>query len=250
MSTVAITTQAGSLDPTAVTGQFGVYGATTITWSGQTFPAGTYRCLIETPDHVTTLAIASANTRAGSGLTITSTVSLATTEAVEAIHGIKGAALWGWATLYNETTATWYCKAKVKIYDFPEPTGISTTAANADVVRHLTLTAAQAIDAGRVIRADSAGKGDYAVAGTAAHAGTVVGISTAAAVSGATLTVRRIGPMTNAGWTFATLGAPVFLTGTGQVSQTPPTAGFVQRVGVALSATSMAVDLGEPVVLA
>lgn len=74
------------------------------------------------------------------------------------------------------------------------------------------------------------------------HANGIVGISTGAAAEGETASVATSGLLTHSGWTF-TPGLPVFIGVAGVITQTPPVAAWQKAVGVALSATSIVIEL-------
>lgn len=80
------------------------------------------------------------------------------------------------------------------------------------------------------------------------HSARVIGITLGAATTGSPVTVQSTGSVTELSWTW-TPDDDIYLGLNGVLTQTiPPTAAFAQRVGYAVSPTSMWVDLGEPVV--
>lgn len=115
------------------------------------------------------------------------------------------------------------------------------------------LVAAAAISALRALRTNSVGRALYADAATLADAGACIGISyTAAAASGASLQAVTQGLLTDSGWAWIP-GAPVYLGLNGALTQTPPAApacAFAQVLAVADSATSLIVNIHQPVTLA
>lgn len=76
----------------------------------------------------------------------------------------------------------------------------------------------------------------------------IVGISTAATVVGQKVSIKSIGFMSEPSWTW-TPGQPLFVTGAGVLTQTPPT-GTVRRIAWAISATEINVDLFPTIQLA
>jgi len=75
----------------------------------------------------------------------------------------------------------------------------------------------------------------------------VIGIATASGSPGNQIDVRVAAQM--GGLSGLTAGNPVFLGNTGQLTQTLPTFGTVIRVGTAISATDMIVDISQPIKL-
>jgi len=77
----------------------------------------------------------------------------------------------------------------------------------------------------------------------------VIGIMTEAVAEDATGTMQMRGDISNPGWSFSTIGGDVFLSGSGNISQTAPTYGsgdFLVKVGWALNATTLVINIGEP----
>ena len=77
------------------------------------------------------------------------------------------------------------------------------------------------------------------------HVSRVVGIITENAVAGKPQIVIVSGMITNPAWSF-TPGMPVYLNGN-TLSNTAPTIGFVQKMGVATSASTLIVQLGPSI---
>ena len=75
-----------------------------------------------------------------------------------------------------------------------------------------------------------------------------VGITQGASMAGDVATIRYGGMMDEPTWTWIP-DQPIFQTGAGYLTQTPPSSGFVRQVGVALSATSMKVEFSPAIVL-
>ncbi len=80
------------------------------------------------------------------------------------------------------------------------------------------------------------------------HVGRVVGMSLEAIAAGNTGEVQFHGLITNPAWTL-TPGDPYFLSSGGEITDTAPLSGFIQRVGTAKSATELILKLSEPILL-
>lgn len=89
-------------------------------------------------------------------------------------------------------------------------------------------------------------------AGVPADSGTLglpaIAIATAGALGGADLSVQYSGPLAFSGWNFTT-GEPVFVGPRGVLTQTPPSSGYLQVVGYPISATTLLIDIQEPITL-
>lgn len=70
------------------------------------------------------------------------------------------------------------------------------------------------------------------------------GLAIEAAALDATFRFQRIGPLTNTGWTWGTVGAKVYLdlSTPGELTDTKPTQ-YAQAIGTVLSATSIFIDI-------
>ena len=100
----------------------------------------------------------------------------------------------------------------------------------------------------RVVRATTTGKVGYVDPSDAAQAHAALGLTTGAVADGALASVQFAGPITEPSWTW-TPSLPVFVGAAGVPTQTPPDSGFHAHVGVAVSATSMVIQLKSPIVL-
>lgn len=80
-----------------------------------------------------------------------------------------------------------------------------------------------------------------------AHLEKVVGLAPVGVLNGFISNVVTNGIVTNPAWSLA-VSSPIYLNGT-SLSQTPSDTGFVQRVGIAKNATTLYVDLAEPILL-
>ncbi|MCX4195971.1 hypothetical protein OMR07_10540 [Methylobacterium organophilum] len=89
---------------------------------------------------------------------------------------------------------------------------------------------------------------DLASSDDAESASAVIGLTTAAAAAGSPVSVVTHGPVVEPSWSFAI--GPVYLGRDGLLTQDPPTAGCVLRIGRATAPTVLLVDLDEPYFLA
>lgn len=89
---------------------------------------------------------------------------------------------------------------------------------------------------------------DLASSDDSDSAGAVIGLTTAAAAAGVPVSVVTHGPVVEPSWSFAI--GPVYLGRNGMLTQDPPVAGCVLRVGRATAPTVLFVDLDEPYFLA
>lgn len=76
----------------------------------------------------------------------------------------------------------------------------------------------------------------------------VLGMSLNAAAAGDVVTVAVLGYVSETTWNLIP-DLPVYLGEDGYITQTPPESGFLLVVGVAISPTSLYVDVGEPIFL-
>ena len=109
------------------------------------------------------------------------------------------------------------------------------------------------LPAGATVSADTAvavvnGQVYPASSGDLAQFGNVVGIASNGGAAGTLITILQAGEISLSSWNF-TLGQAVFVGTTGPVTQTPPTSGFVQQVGIPTSSTSMAISIEQPIQL-
>ena len=116
-----------------------------------------------------------------------------------------------------------------------------------------TLNLTMNVGAATVIAAEALGghravtmAGYYASKDNAADKFNLLGVTQGAAVSGDVATVTTFGAITNGGWAW-TPGLPVFLTTSGNLSHTAPTTGFRIIIGRATTATTLFVDISEPI---
>ena len=107
-----------------------------------------------------------------------------------------------------------------------------------------TITAAENLGGHRVVTVE----GYYASKDTANDKFKVLGITTGAVNSGETATVTTYGTITEPSWEW-TIGTPIFLSTNGQLTQTAPTSGFRLIIGKPQTATSIFIDISEPLIL-
>lgn len=113
---------------------------------------------------------------------------------------------------------------------------------------YFTRTAAETVAAHRVVTPLADGTVEYAdPADVFPHR--PLWLTTQAASLGEDVIVMALGTVVDGGWTW-TPGAPIFLSTSGQLTQTPPVSGTQLEVGVAESATSMFVNPRMPLTLA
>lgn len=114
-----------------------------------------------------------------------------------------------------------------------------------------TLTAlansGSSISGDRVIKANGDGSVSYADCSVSGDGSKAIGITTTAASAGASLNYQAQGTVSYSGWSW--VPGPVYLSTSGQLTQTAPTSGFVLVVGVAITATKLQVGVGIPIVL-
>ena len=115
-------------------------------------------------------------------------------------------------------------------------------------VSSLVLEASGTIGGHRAVIVNSLGQAEYADSTDMSHVGLVAGVTTNAAITGGDLTVADNIAVTEQSWNW-TPNAPIFLSTLGQITQTPPTVGFSQILGVALTATSAFIRLREPIIV-
>ena len=124
-------------------------------------------------------------------------------------------------------------------------TSISTGPVGSDLI---IATAGQALSGHKMVVLDSAGEAIYADNTTMTHIHKVLGMTIGASSIGTDANILTHGKLTEPTWSW-TLDLPIFLISNGSLSQTAPTSGFSQVVAFPLSATSVMVDLREPISL-
>ena len=109
-------------------------------------------------------------------------------------------------------------------------------------------TAAVALSGHRVVLLNSSGQVSYATNLVLANASRVLGVTNGAVSAGALATVVRQGEMVEPSWAW-TLDEHIYLGAGGVLTQTAPAspAKFLLVVGFPISATSMFVQIGNPI---
>ena len=97
----------------------------------------------------------------------------------------------------------------------------------------------------RAVKAVSGDRVAYVSSGTPTDIGLAIAITTGAAAADATATLRAYGEISEPSWAWTP--GPVFLGVNGVLTQTVPTSGYVQQIGVALSSTKLMVDIRPPI---
>ena len=120
-------------------------------------------------------------------------------------------------------------------------------ASGSDGSTDLQKTAGEALGGHRAVVLNGSGQAIYADRSTPSHAHKVLGITTGAASSGASVTIRTRGEMTEGSWAW-TLDQPIFLSTSGLLTQTAPTSGFVARIGFPINATTIYIDIHQTIV--
>lgn len=111
----------------------------------------------------------------------------------------------------------------------------------------LTLTAPGAIGGHRAVVPNGDGTLAYADSQNPAHFGKVVGFTLNAGSVGDPVSVAVSGEVTEPSW--AWVPGEVYLGSNGLLTQTAPTTGFVQVMGIATTPTRMVVGLRAPILL-
>lgn len=111
----------------------------------------------------------------------------------------------------------------------------------------LSLTAAITISGHRVVASNAAGLAVYASSDDAADANMALGVSTGAALAGSTVEVQYAGTLVEPSWAW-TPKLPVFCGANGVLTQVVPTDGFALIIGVAMTATSLAISIKQPII--
>lgn len=109
-------------------------------------------------------------------------------------------------------------------------------------------TAGESINAFQVVAVTTANTVVTANSNDIAHANKVIGLALETKTSGAAIKIHYFGSVANPAWSLIT-GKTYFLSGTGSISDVPPTSGFVQKIGVAENPTTLFLQLGEPTIL-
>lgn len=111
------------------------------------------------------------------------------------------------------------------------------------------LVAGETLGGHRMLTLNDASQAIYADHTTPSHAGKIVGLSLGSAVSGADVTVRLFGLITESSWQWDVTRPRVFLSSAGQMTQTPPASGFVCVIGHVISETQLFIRIQPSITL-
>ena len=109
------------------------------------------------------------------------------------------------------------------------------------------MTAGESLSALRAVTVGSDGRVIYADVMDVATRN-VIGVTETAAAEDATVRIRHQHHLTDSSWSW-TPGQPVYVGAGGVLTQTPPSATYIVHVGVAISATSIFIDIQPPIIL-
>ena len=110
-----------------------------------------------------------------------------------------------------------------------------------------TYPAGENLNAGRLVIIAS-GSAYHFQPGTPTHAGRAFGITRSSALTGADVTIQPFGVVTDSAFSALT-ETTVWAIANGQVSNTPPASGIVQKVGVYLGSNKLLIDFTQQIVL-
>jgi hypothetical protein len=100
----------------------------------------------------------------------------------------------------------------------------------------------------RIVISNPNGTVSYADAGTTSHANRVLGITTGAAAAGADITVKWSGEFSEPTWNW-TPGDRIYLGLAGNLTTSPTGVAFIQRIGHAVSPTTIFLQISEAIVV-
>jgi hypothetical protein len=120
---------------------------------------------------------------------------------------------------------------------------VAPTISGADM---FTLIAAVNLSQGLGLAVNASGLAVLADSGNIAQLGEFLGVCVGSTVASGQVSIQYKGQLTYNGWSW-TLGVPIFLGAGGVLTQIPPTAGFLQEVGIPLSANSMLIQIADPI---
>ena len=121
----------------------------------------------------------------------------------------------------------------------PGPPGVGAPTLQGVAGVTISANTAVAVVNGQVVPAQS---------GVTSQAGNVVGVAMNGVQAGGTVDIQQSGEMSLSSWAWV-LGQTVFVGPNGPLTQTPPTSGFSQIVGVPLSTTSISIGLQAPILI-
>lgn len=122
-----------------------------------------------------------------------------------------------------------------------EITGVnrSTTEITVTAADSISMYDLLAVSSSGVIKADSS---DTTLAGK------IIGFAMETAETEDSVIVALDGAVTNEGWTL-TAGALLYAGTEGEITETVPETGFIQQVGIAITATTLRIQFGTPMLL-
>lgn len=110
----------------------------------------------------------------------------------------------------------------------------------------LRVVASEALGGHRAVVLTESGRAVYADCTNTKHIGRLSGVTTGAGVANSVLSIIPFGLMTEPSWSWVP-DAPVFLGLAGALTQSKPTNGFQQVVGISLSTTTLFINPREPI---
>ena len=110
------------------------------------------------------------------------------------------------------------------------------------------IQAGQTLSAYKAIVPDGSGAFVYADNQNLHHASIVYGLTKQAINNGSAGIAQTYGPVSNDTWAWE-LEKPIFLATEGELTQTPPVSGFSLIVAYPITATSIFMSIGEPIML-
>ena len=113
-------------------------------------------------------------------------------------------------------------------------------------LQEITATAATAIGTFRAVAFRPDDQVELADHDTPAHLSRLAGITLNAVSAGTPSRICVEGTLSHSGWQW-TPGAPVFVGRNGELTQSPPTSGFLQHLGFALGRDSLLVQVERPI---
>lgn len=118
---------------------------------------------------------------------------------------------------------------------------------NAIVTDTMQLTAAESIIIFKIVGTNSSGQALLASSDNTAFANGIAGIAVTSASAGEIVNIKPEGPLTDLGWDWIP-GRSIYCGLGGDMTQTPPTTGFLQQVARAVSPTKIVVDIDPAII--
>lgn len=110
--------------------------------------------------------------------------------------------------------------------------------------------AGQTLERQRIVTLDSNTQLIHADHTNLTHAGRVIGLTLESATLGESIEVHSFGLVSEPSWNWDITQPSVFLSNAGQITQTPPTSGFINVIGHVASATQLFINIQSPINLA